>query len=229
MKRKKRKNKSIYIICICLVLFFLFIFSVCIADVISSNKKFDVTNIIVNNDYDVVYDMGDSPIINLSGEYISKINQEINDYYSLNSNGDKFDYDFNVSEDTLSILLTRHIIVENKEYIEYKSYNIDLINMRDLSYDEILNKFGVTSDDLSFFMKNKFLNYYADLLDKGYLDGTKCDFNCFLVNCNFQDLDEDNVLYIKKNHLYLYKFFNIYTDYNYNEYFSYDDFVFNVK
>ena len=119
--------------------------------------------------------------------------------------------------------------LSEKEYIEYKSYNIDLINMRDLSYDEILNKFGVTSDDLSFFMKNKFLNYYADLLDKGYLDGTKCDFNCFLVNCNFQDLDEDNVLYIKKNHLYLYKFFNIYTDYNYNEYFSYDDFVFNVK
>ena len=227
MKKKKRKNN--YIIFFVFGFILLFITCILLIEIISSNKHFDVSNIILNDKYDVVYDVDGIPIINISGEPISTINNEISNYYNLNSNGDKFEYDYDVSEDTLSILLTRYIIVENQEFIEYKSYNIDLVNMKVLSDEEILSKFEVTSDKLSFFMKNKFLNYYADLLDKGYLDGNKCDFNCFLVNCNFQDLDEGNILYIKNNHLYLYKFFNIYTDYNYNEYFTYDDFRFDVK
>lgn len=225
-KKNKKNNKIIYIGLFSLVVLILV---VCISTLISNGRKFDVSKLLVDNNYDVVYLVGNIPKINMSSVDVDKINSEINDYYSLNDNGDRFDYEYNVSVDTLSVLLTRYIIVENKEYIEYKSYVIDLNNLKLLDQDEILNKYDITSSDLSFFMNNKFLNFYADLLDKGYLDGNKCDYDCFIVNCNFQDIDEDNTLYIKNNHLYLYKFFNIYTDYNYNEFFSYDDFVFNVK
>lgn len=227
--KKKKKNKKFSIVYICLIVIVFFIFVVCLSNYISSNKKFNVSDLIVNKNYEVVYDMGSYPVINLNGEDINRINSELVDFYSLNPNNDTFEYDYSVSKDTLSVLVTRHIIVENKEYLDYLSYNIDLVNMRELSYEEILEKFDVSTEDLSFFVKNKFLNYYADLIDEGYLEGNKCDFNCFLVKCNFQDLDEGNTLYIKKNHLYLYKFFDIYNEYNYNEYFSYDDFIFNVK
>jgi len=225
-KKNKKNNKIIYIGLFSLVVLILV---VCISTLISNGRKFDVSKLLVDNNYDVVYVVGNIPKINMSSVDVDKINSEINDYYSLNDNGDRIDYEYNVSVDTLSVLLTRYIIVENKEYIEYKSYVIDLNNLKLLDQDEILNKYDITSSDLSFFMNNKFLNFYADLLDKGYLDGNKCDYDCFIVNCNFQDINEDNTLYIKNNHLYLYKFFNIYTDYNYNEFFSYDDFVFNVK
>jgi len=229
MKKIKKNKKSNYIIYICLAVIIVFVLVLAISNYMISSKKFDVSDLIVNNSYDVVYDLNEIPVINLSGDIFTKINSEIRDYYALNSNNDRFEYEYNVSEDTLSILLTRYVVVENKEYLEYKSYNIDLINMKNLSYDETLDKFNITIDDLSFFMKNKFLNYYADLIEEGYIEGNKCDFNCFLVNCNFQDLDEDNVLYIKKNHLYLYKFFDIYNDYGYSDYFSYNDFIFEVK
>ena len=227
--KKKKKDKKISFVYIILLAIFLFIFLVCLLNFINSNKKFNVSDLIINDTYDVVYDMGSYPIINLNGDVIDEINGALVDYYSLNPNGDSIEYEYSLSEDTLSLLITRHIIVENKEYLEYVSYNIDLINMKELSYEELLEKFDVTDEELSFFVKNKFLNYYADLIDKGYLEGNKCDFDCFLINCNFQDLNEGHVLYIKKNHLYLYKFFDIYNDYNYNEYFSYDDFIFNVK
>jgi len=214
-KKNKKNNKIIYIGLFSLVVLILV---VCISTLISNGRKFDVSKLLVDNNYDVVYVVGNIPKINMSSVDVDKINSEINDYYSLNDNGDRIDYEYNVSVDTLSVLLTRYIIVENKEYIEYKSYVIDLNNLKLLDQDEILNKYDITSSDLSFFMNNKFLNFYADLLDKGYLDGNKCDYDCFIVNCNFQDINEDNTLYIKNNHLYLYKFFNIYTDYNYNEY-----------
>ena len=78
-------------------------------------------------------------------------------------------------------------------------------------------------------MSNKFLNYYGDLIDAGYVDGNKCDFECFIYNCNFQDYLEDNSFYIEDNHLILYKYFNTYNKYNYDGFFTDESYRFVVK
>ena len=227
-KKKNKKNslfKSGYFY---IIIILLFVFLGCVF-IMFNNKRYKINPLILNNDYDVVYQVDDVPKINLAGEVFEKINDDIQNIFDNNENGDRIEYEYDISEDTFSILLKRYIVSENKEFIEYNYYNIDLINMKELELEDLLEKYEINYSDLSFFIRNKFLNYYADLLDAGYFKGTECDFNCFIANCNFQDFMEDNVYYIKNNHLYLYKFFNIYNEYNYNDFFSYDDFVFEVK
>ena len=82
--KKKKKNKKFSIVYICLIVIVFFIFVVCLSNYISSNKKFNVSDLIVNKNYEVVYDMGSYPVINLNGEDINRINSELVDFYSLN-------------------------------------------------------------------------------------------------------------------------------------------------
>ena len=231
MNKKKNKKKSILSSYYFYIFFILLVFLlVCLISIFGqNNKKYDISSLIANNSYDVVYLDGNVPVINLVGNAASEYNNDIQTTYSCNDNGDRFEYEYDVSEDTFSLLLKRYIIVDNKEFIQYYSYIINLNTMEKMTYDDLLDKFEIKNDDLAFFIRNKFFNYYMDLLDANYFKGDECDFECFIMNCNFQDFMEDNVYYIKNNHLYLYKFFNIYTKYNYNDFFSYDSFVFEVK
>ena len=201
MKKRKKDKKSIgYLIAIGILLV---IFIASMVYIFRHNERFDVSSILADSSLDVVYDSISNdndriPKINIDSAVISDINAEILSMYENKSDTSYFDYQYNVSKDTLSVLIINSIYVENKEYVNYKSYVIDLINMKELAPDEIIAKFNINESDLAFFIKNKFLNYYADLLDAGYLEGNKCDFDCFIVNCNFQDFMEDNNYYIKE-------------------------------
>ena len=226
VKKKKKSSNSIYImVFILLLVSFLLILYYSM----DKNEKYDISNLLVDRNYDVVYLNNNIPTINLLGEEIDNINNEIVELYTTNNNDDQFEYEYDVSSDSFSFLLKRFIMIDDQEYIEFKTYVIDLETMHNMDNEDIYNKFDIDENTLVFFIKNKFLNYYVDLVEKGYFNKKACDFDCFIFNCNFQDYIEDIHFYIKNDHLYMYKFFNIFTDYEYDDYFSYNDFIFEVK
>lgn len=228
-KKKNKKNNYIYYI-----LGSIIIFSVIVLLFYKKTEVFDTSAILLDQTKPVIYEAYKTennifPVINLQGEDIKRINKEIMDLSDTKNKASNFEYMYNVSKDTLSLLIINNIYVDNVKHINYKSYIIDLNTLRELTNEEIYNKFEIDEETLRIFVSSKFLNYYADLIDAGYVDGNKCDFECFIYNCNFQDYLEDNSFYIEDNHLILYKYFNTYNKYNYDAFFTDESYRFVVK
>ena len=230
MKKKKNKNTNYIYYILGSVLFF----SIVVLSLYEKPKSYDTSKILLDETRPIIYEayrVEDNifPVINLQGEDIKRINKEIIELYDTKNNASNFQYMYNVSKDTLSILIINNIYIDDVKHINYKSYIINLNTMKELTNEEIYNKFEIDEETLRIFVSSKFLNYYADLIDAGYVDGNKCDFECFIYNCNIQDYLEDNSFYIEVNHLILYKYFNTYNKYNYDAFFTDESYRFVVK
>ncbi|MBQ8535503.1 MAG: hypothetical protein IJ463_07455 [Bacilli bacterium] len=229
MKKKKNKNTNY----IYYILGSILVFSIVVLLLYEKPESYDTSKILLDETRPIIYEaykVEDNifPVINLQGEDIKRINKEIIELYDTKNNASNFQYIYNVSKDTLSILIINNIYIDNIKHINYKSYIIDLHTMKELTNEEIYNKFEIDEETLNVFISSKFLNYYADLLDNG-LDGNKCDYECFIYNCNFQDYLEDNHFYIEDNHLILYKYFDTNNKYNYSNFFTDESYRFVVK
>ena len=194
-----------------------------------NNKKYNYINLLENNSLDIVYSVIDNskdkvPRININNNLIKDINQEIDSLYEnyllYSPNG--FSYNYNISRNILSIIIVAHVIQPEQTHYDniYKSYNIDLNKMKNLSNEDILNLYNITEEKMEFYLYHKFLNYYNKLIESKYFTEEQCDFNNFLEEKNVDNLLDDNNYYINNNHLELYKYFNIYTDYNEDSFFN---------
>ncbi len=226
---KKKNNKLMYYI-----LGIILITSLLVLVFYEKPKQYDTSKILLDQTKTIVYEAYKTennifPVINLQGEDIKRINKEIVELYDTKNQVSNFQYMYNVSEETLSLLIINNIYLDNVRHINYKSYIINLKTMKEMTNEEVYNMFEIDEDTLRVFVSSKFLNYYADLLDHNYINGSKCDFNCFIYNCNFQDYLEDNSFYIEDNHLILYKYFDINNKYKYAEFFTEDSYRFLVK
>ena len=224
------KDKKVII-----TLIFISILIISIIFYLSSNKKYNYTKILDNKNYDIVYDKINSdkdkvPYININNSLIFNINQEIDSLYQnyLIFSPDGFNYDYSVSGDILSIIIKSYVVQpESTHYdIIYKSYNIDLKEMKLLTNKEILDRYNISEDKMKYYLYNKYLNYYNDLIEKKFFEEKQCDFSCFLENKNIDYFLEDDNFYINNNHLELYKYFNIFTEFNEEKYFNEDSFHF---
>lgn len=197
-------------------------------------KDFDYSHLLIYDYADIVYEVNKNgyqmPVININDSNILKINKEISLIYSVKENYE-YSYQYNVSENILSLLITikRTEPITNKLYIDYETYNIDLKKLTILTNEDILDLFEIEEDDLRFFLSNKFMNYYLELIENNYINQEECDYSCFIQNCKFIDFLYDNEYYINNNHLELFKYFNIYTKYKYENYFSEKSFKFTIK
>lgn len=227
----KTKKESIYIY---YILGSILCISIVALIIYNKPKQFDISKILLDPSKNIIYEVYKEennifPIINLQGEDIKRINKEIAELYDTKNNSSNFQYIYNISEHTLSILIINNIYIDEIKHINYKSYIVDLNTLKELNDEAIYNMFEIDEETLRVFVSSKFLNYYADLLDNNYIEGNQCDFECFIYNCNFQDYLEDNHFYIEDNHLILYKYFNTSNKYNYVNYFTDESYRFVVK
>ena len=79
---------------------------------------------------------------------------------------------------------------------------------------------------MKYYLYNKFLNYYNDLILNKYFTEKECDFNSFLESKNIDFMLDDFNFYINNKHLELYMYFNIFTKYKEENYFNEDSFHF---
>ena len=224
----KNKKLIIAIIIISIIIISVIIFLI-------NNKKYNYTHLLENRDYDIVYtktntNIDNVPYININNDSINKINQEIESIYQnyliFSPNG--FNYSYSVSGNILSVIITAQVVhPESTHYdIIYKSYNIDLANLKVLTNKEILDKYNISEDKMKYYLYNKFLNYYNDLILNKYFTEKECDFNSFLESKNIDFMLDDFNFYINNKHLELYMYFNIFTKYKEENYFNEDSFHF---
>lgn len=140
------------------------------------------------------------PIINLKGDKISEINDEIiSKYYSVViSEIDEFKYEYYIYKDILSILIMVTYF-DDSEYgtIEYYSYNINIKENKPLSNKELYSYLNLSSKEVNTIINQKINTYYEkDLLkeDLSYEEYKE------LINYN----DTNNRLFIKNGTLYCY-------------------------
>ena len=223
----KTKRVIIFILLLviitCLILYFI------------NKKDYNYTNLLEDQNKEIVYDKINKrkdivPYINISSDLVTNINKEIDTMYDeyLLFSPDGFSYQFNVSKNILSIIIKAYVVHPEQTHYDiiYKSYNIDLKEMKLLTNKEILERFNITEKKMKYYLQNKFLNYYNDLISKKFFDEKEYDFNTFLEDKNVDNVLDDNYYYINNNHLELYKYFNIYTDYKEENYFNEESFHF---
>ena len=142
MKKKKNKNTNY----IYYILGSILVFSIVVLLLYEKPESYDTSKILLDETRPIIYEaykVEDNifPVINLQGEDIKRINKEIIELYDTKNNASNFQYMYNVSKDTLSILIINNIYIDNVKHINYKSYIIDLHTMKELTNEEIYNKF----------------------------------------------------------------------------------------
>ncbi|MBO5414681.1 MAG: hypothetical protein J6A17_03530 [Bacilli bacterium] len=166
------------------------------------------------------------PSINLNGEQIDKINESILNKYDEVSKNSEYDYsyEFNKSDNILAVKVTyAYYPNKNARYpIRYfDTYNIDLVDGKVLTDEEILDLYDVSSKEVNLFLKSKFKKYYTDLVNNKFYTERQCNYKCFLKNRGISDNYVNSTsYYIDKGSLTAFKYFYIYSDYEEEKYFK---------
>lgn len=233
MARKKRLNKkqlilffSFSILSIVLIIIYAFILNGDPYSSVKTDKKLDIVySVYDKNNYLV-------PSININDESIFTINQNIIDKSNtyLNKKGSSISYNYNISGEVLSLAI-QYVELDKFErpIVSFDTYNINILNKHILSDEEILSKINVSEDEIYNIVSSKFREFYKDEVDKNVLDG-ECDYECFLCMRGIEDdkYIEDRKLYLNGGDLYVLKAFNIYSPFSEENYFTFNDFLFQI-
>ena len=203
-------------------------------------NKIDIKDLLLYTDKPVVYDNQATlkkptdkiPVINLNNSAINDINNEVtliyNNYYI--NNPDYFRYEYSINNDTLSLL----IIYRNKEETDtnykytFKTYNISLNTLTNLTENQILDKFKINSVDVSKKMDEEFSKDYNDLIKRNYIE-KNYDYNVLKDELGLFNIVQNVNYYIENNKLYVYRYFDIYGNERVTSYFKEDNYKFYIK
>lgn len=219
------KNKTILI----LIVGFLLVGIVILITIISlnNNKKS------VSDSSDIIDTNSKVPNINLNDvDGIDEINKEIlNDYNEVINSGTNSNVSYKYYEDEkiLSILITyvMYNTYDEQYYNSFKSYNIDLINKKVLTDEEVLKMYGYSKDDLINALNKKMEKYYREEIEQGYFYEDELSYHGYLSFArNISNLTDDVALHIKDGKLVAYRGFALNSDYEDYTYFKEDAFEF---
>lgn len=166
------------------------------------------------------------PNINVKGKTIKKINNKIidkaNEYISIDNRKINYSYDINGKILSLAIEYSDYNEENRSPKIKYDVYNINLETKKSLSKKEMLDIYGVKESQIKELVASKFGEYYQTILEKEYMNESKCDYECFLYfrGIVFEQYLKDYHLYIKNGDLYVIRPFNIFSYYDEDKYFT---------
>ena len=143
---------------------------------------------------------GKLPLINLKGDEIEKINEEIiNNYFDVANNElDIYQYEYHMYKDILSLFITI-TKVDDSEYgnINYYSYNINTKTNKRLTKEELIKYLKINEKDITSVINNRLQDYYIkDSLNKE----KSIEEYKNIINYKYENMS----LIIKENNLYGY-------------------------
>ena len=169
------------------------------------------------------------PYLNIKDNYAKEVNEDINLFVSDFIDNEKaiVSYEYNINGEVLSLIIKAvDYDIENVPEVYFRSYNINLKEKSIISDEQLLSNFNITSDDVNTIIEKKFMDWYQDIVKKGYFDENECDYDCFLEYRDVDDYLEGVSYYIEKGNLIVYKPFVFYSVYGEEEYFKEKDFKF---
>ena len=205
MEQENKKKVLVFV----LVTVILLTITIVLSLITNNGKKADklllAEDYIIKRETSYSKEKGLIPIINLKGEKITEINNEIiSKYYSVVSNDiDEFKYEYYTYKGILSLLITV-TYYNDSEYgnIEYYSYNIKVDENKVLSNKELYNYLNIDSEDVTKILDKKMDSYFKkDTLNQ------ELSFDEYKEIIGYED--KNNKLIIKDNKLYCYHSFKI--------------------
>lgn len=222
------ENKKKIIILLLLVIF-LFVISIILNN--KDEKKVYVSENYIYTKESYVYDdktITEYPYINLKGEAINNINEEIMTlYYEMLAIEEQFmKYDYYVSGNILSLVIGIYYREAPDVSSEMLFYNIDISDIKILTDGQLFDYYNVNRNDVINVVDNELREYYRYELSKKYID-SGCDFNCYLSETDSLPILDECGYYVKDNTLYAYKKINLDSEFYYDGDSGFD--LFNYK
>ena len=221
-------NKPFYLLILCIILLILVVLYGIFRNYFSNynsikeDKSKDLVYTISNNEKVKI------PHINLKSSSISLVNTNIEQYCNQYTNA-TVSYEYYISGNYLTVLITA--LEENDDslpQLNFQTFNINLKRQSYISEEDLLKYFNVTEDYVSAKIYNKFLDYYNEEIEKGYVSSKECSFECFL---NYREVEDylDSVVYgIKDGQLYAFKPFTYVSILGEENYFTEKSFYFQI-
>lgn len=148
------------------------------------------------------------PYINLKIEGIDEINRELKeDYYMIKDlkNESNMTYEYNKSNDILSLLVTEIIYVDNKVPVtRFVTHNIDLKNKKIFTADDIYSKYKISKISTKRMLDTAMANQYESDIKNKFISSINFDFEYYVMEFKQYHGIEDLVLYINNNEVYGY-------------------------
>lgn len=142
------------------------------------------------------------PNININSDEIDKINNEIIEKYYLviTNKSNKMDYKYSINNNVLSLIITvtnkdAENDIEKKEFI---SYNIDLNTKKMLKNDELLKMYNLSQSEINNKVYAELRKAYEEEAKDFYIESGECDYDCYLIIHEVDDLNSKLVYYINE-------------------------------
>lgn len=187
-----------------------------------TNKKIDFTNVISNQ--------GKMPIINIAGLDVTRANEKIERIFDKYQKNNNIQYDYNITDDILSLIITVNTEDENGISItKFAGYNIDIKTGNNVSNKEILEKYQVTEHQVEKIIETTFRYYYKKETEAGMIPHQECNYECFLKWREVENYLDDIFYYIKDDSLTAYRGFYTTSIYGDDIYYSLGSHQFKIK
>ena len=173
------------------------------------NKKNETNKALANYEYIIEKDTeyssnekkGKLPVINLKGEEIDKINNEIvKKYYGVAyTKEDIYTYEYTIYENILSLFIKITYVDDSSEYgtLEYYSYNINLDTNKPLTNSELVKELDLNESDINDEINSRIKKYYA--IEQ---NNAEMSFEQYKTKINYSE--ETNKYMIRDDILYCY-------------------------
>ncbi len=230
-KLNKKSKKKFISIGICLIILSLVI----IVFVFKDQKNYSKN--LINENYDYVYTYTEKntgtftkqiPHVNLE---VENVNNKIDNFtlQYLNTDDNIISYQYSITNNILSLVI--RIISfkgENPPINYFQTYNINLDTLEEITDEELLKAFKVTTDNVLEKIEKKFKDFYYDLVFAKKVDETKCNVECFIDRRGFYGYMQDINYYVNNGKLIVYKPFIINSSTWEYDYFKTYDFAFEI-
>lgn len=233
MSKTKMKKRIV----IFSIILFLLIAIVSIIMYFSIKEEDDYHKKLINSNYDFVYTYKEInstkfpkqiPHINLD---VKNINEEIDNFVLeyINKDDNIITYNYSVSNNALSLIIRIISFAEKNAPINhFKSFNINLDTLEEVSNDEVLRAYNINSTDVQNKIEAQFKDYYYDLVFAEKINEQVCNLECFIERRGFFGYMQDTYYYIDNGKLIVYKPFIINSSAWEYEYFKDTDFSFKI-
>lgn len=172
------------------------------------------------------------PALTLDSEDAKKINAKIKEEYTatIQKKNTQFTYQASLNKKYISLAIMVNK-VENKgyPYTTIKTYNFDKKTGALVDDETLLNEFQTSIDKIAASFENEMKTMYEEEVEGTYLNESECNYDCFLQARNVTNYQDDIHLYVRNNQLVYYRPFIIFSSFNDDDYYRYQNFLFNIK
>lgn len=203
---KEKKKESIILISILGLAIIIITFTNINSKINNKNKIFPKYDYIFENSETALKNNDSSmPYVNLIGDNITKINNDIKTlYYTVDIQEDCYlDYRYYVSGDIISLIIEKNFYGDNDVAVETYFYNFSIDNKNTLTDNELKSIYNLTDKQIENKILSQIKEYYNYEIEKEYISSETCNFDCYK-----EGLNENTFFYVQDNKLFAYNLFS---------------------